>query len=140
MNILIVLTLLLASLMSWATAIAYLKDTQLSRADVSSLAVHVREAIRLWWRFGWSVVDRHALSASLRPFLRVIVLVNIAGTGFVAMGEAITQTIGLFTALNLLSVVVFMAMQSPCPYILYILRGERRKAKRPFNGSDRRVH
>lgn len=139
MSILIALILFAGSLMSWATAIAYLKDTKISRTELSAFAAQVRTAARLWWRFGWSIVDRDALSAAVRPFLRVIVLVIVAGTGFVAMFESITLRPGPFTAVNLLALAVIMAMQAPCPYLLYILRGDRRKGSKPYTGSDRRA-
>lgn len=139
MSIVIALILFAGSLMSWATAIAYLKDMKLTRADLSVAAVQARTATRLWWRFGWSIVDRNALSAAVRPFLRVFVLVIVASTGFVAMFESITLRPGTFTAANLLALAVFMAMQAPCPYLLYILRGDRRKGQAPYTGSDRRA-
>ena len=139
MSILIALILFAGSLMAWATAIAYLKDMKLTRADVSALVAQARTAASLWWRFGWSTVDREALSAAVRPFLKVFVLVIVAGTGFVAMFESITLRPGPFTAANLLALAVFMAMQAPCPYLLYILRGDRRKASKPYAGSNRRA-
>ncbi len=139
MSILIALILFAGALMSWATAIAYLSDMKLSRADVSTLLMQARTAASLWWRFGWSTVDRFALSVAVRPFLRVFVLVIVAGTGFVAMFESITLRFGPFTAANLLALAVFMAMQAPCPYLLYILRGDRRTGSKACAGSDRRA-
>lgn len=139
MTIVIALLLFCAALLSWATAIAYLKDTTLSRAHVAEATAQIGTAARMLRRVGWAGVDRDALSAAVRPFLRVCLLVVIVGTGFVAMFEAILLGFGLFSALNLLALAMFMAMQSPCPYILYILRGERRKQDLPFEGEDRRV-
>ena len=138
MTILIALLLGIAALMSWATALAYLKDTTLTRAHVAATLAQIGEAARMIRRVGWVGVDRDALSASVRPFLRVALLVIIAGTGFVAMFEALQLRFGLFSVSNLLALALFMAMQSPCPYILYILRGDRRSKDQPFDGKDRR--
>lgn len=138
MTILIALLQFVAALLSWATAIAYLKDTTLTRAHVSSAAAQIGAAARMIRRIGWVGVDRDALSAAVRPFLRVGLLVMIVGTGFVAMFEAALQRFGMFSVLNLLALALFMAMQAPCPYILYILRGDRRRQDLPFDGEDRR--
>lgn len=129
----------IGALVALATALAMLKDTYLTVSDRAEFRGILCRAWYAWRIGGWPSVDRAELSVAVRLLLRMSVLVVVVGSSGVCV--IMPDTGGLYGALLRCALAVFMAMQAPCPWVHWILVGDRRHAQRQIHcGGDRRVH
>jgi hypothetical protein len=139
-SILVILCLLLAAVIGWLTAAAQLADMH---AGFGALRDAVRAMVEAWRQHragGMQAVDFEALRRGIRPIVRIGLAVVIFGGAPAAVYEAATTGhVGLFAALWCLALALGTAAATPCPWIRFVLFGDRRRTQQPFEGADRRA-
>lgn len=128
----------LAALVAMVTGLAMLKDTHLTATERALLREVLRTAVADFRRGGLRAIDRAELSPLVRLLLRATALLVIVGSSGVCLLPG--QGVDGYAGLLLFALAAFMAMQSPCPWVRWILVGERRQDPRQANGACRRVH
>jgi hypothetical protein len=112
----------LAAIVAAMTALAMLADTPADRRIRFRGCSALFQALSDGRKGGWRHVDRAALGAAVRHLLRVAVLVTVFASA--GMCVLIPGT-GLFDSILLVALVIFLAMQAPCPWLRWILFGPR---------------
>lgn len=135
----IAITAWLASLVALLTSMAMLKDTSLDRAARAEFRAVVREFLRRPTAITWNAGLRCALAGVVRFFLRAGVLIAIAASAGVSL--LLPHQLDLYSAVLRCSLVTFLAMQAPCPWLLWIAKGNRRGGRDSIDqGASGNVH
>lgn len=127
----------LAALVALLTGLAMLKDTYVRAIDLRGALGRAWRAAR---RGGWYTVDHAELRGAVRFLLRVALLIAIVASSGVCL---VTPAVGadLYSALLRCALTAMMAMQAPCPWLRWIVVGDRRVTAGRLPGVvDRRVH
>jgi hypothetical protein len=115
---------MLAALAALLTSLAMLKDTHLGPDEHAEFRRILRDAVLAFRAFGWQAVERHELARVVRFFLRAGVLIAIAASSGVSL--LLPHQLDLYSAVLRCSLVAFLAMQAPCPWLHWIAKGDRR--------------
>lgn len=127
----------LAALVALLTGLAMLKDTYVRGIDLRGA---LTRAWRAWRLAGWDTVDRVETSSAMRFVLRIGVLISIVASSGVCVLLPGSDA-DLYSTLLRCALTAMLAMQAPCPWLRWIILGDRRTATRPAPGGlDRRVH
>lgn len=140
-SILVILCLLLAAMIGWLTAAAQLADMHAGFGALREAAQALLTALRQQRAGGARAIDYEALRRGVRPIVRIGLAVAIFAGAPAAIYEAVsTGRVGPFAAGWCLALALGTAAATPCPWIRFVLFGDRRRAQQPFDGDDRRAH
>jgi len=134
-----VITLLnwLAALVALLTGLAMLKDTYVRGVDLRGA---LGRALRDSHRDGWYAVDRAEVRGAVRFLLRVALLIAIVASSGVCL---VTPAVGAdpYSTLLRCALSAMMTMQAPCPWLRWIVVGDRGVTAGRLPGEvERRVH
>lgn len=134
------LCLLLAAAIAWLTAGAQLADMHPGAKIITNALRATAAACWALYRTGWHSIDGDAWKRSFRPMVRAVVASLIFACAPAAAAELVFGgRIGLFGAALCLCLSVGIAIATPCPWIRFVLIGDRRQGEHPFAGENRRA-
>jgi hypothetical protein len=134
------LCLLFAAAVAWLTAGAQLADMHPGGKIITKALRATAAACLALYRTGWHSIDSDAWKRSFRPMVRAVVAAFIFACAPAAAAELIFGgRIGVFGAALCLCLSVGVAIATPCPWIRFVLFGDRRQGERPFDGDNRRA-
>jgi len=129
----------LAALVALLTSLAMLQDTHVSRDERAGFRLVLGQLLRNPESLLWNAGLRAGAARLVRFHLRACVLVAIAASSGVSL--LLPQPLDLYSTVLRLSLVVFLAMQAPCPWLRWIWRGDRRDAGQASDqGASDHVH
>lgn len=128
-----------AALVSLLTGVAMLADTYLTHGDRADLRAIVRRAAAAAHQHGWRAVDRAELGIAVRFALHTSTLVLIVASSGVCVFAGFRSD--PYEVLLRCGLAVFMALQAPCPWLHWIVCGDRRRHGCTLaDVTERRVH
>lgn len=130
--------LLLATVVAWLTAGAQLADMHPGAKILVGALKATAVACATAYRTGWHSIDTDLWRRSLRPMVRAAIAALVFACAPAAAAELIFGgAIGFFGAALCLCLSIGVAAATPCPWIRFVLVGDRRKGDSPLNGETR---